>query len=131
MTNGTTPVRKTFQSKRLSACEVDDVVGRQRAGQQDDGHDRQAEGRLVAHHLGRGPHRAEQRVLRARRPARQHDAVDAHRGHGQQEQDADRRVGHLEVGVVAEELDGPVVVAVKAPPMGTMQKVRKAGATDR
>ena len=78
-----------------------------------DGHDRQAHGRLVGHHLGRGPDRAEQRVLRARRPAGQHHAVDRDRRHGQHEQDADRRVGHLQVGVVAEDRDDAVVGAVE------------------
>ena len=59
------------------------------------------EGRLVGDHLGRGPHRAEQRVLRARRPAGQHDPVDADGRHGQQEQDAHGRVGQLQLEGVA------------------------------
>ena len=63
--------------------------------------DRQADGRLVGDHLGRRPHRAEQRVLGARRPAGQHHAVDRDRRHHQQEQDPPRRVGQLQPGGVA------------------------------
>ena len=57
-----------------------------------DGGDRQAQGGLVGDHLGGGPHRAEQRVLRARRPAGEHDPVDADRAEGEHEQDADLRI---------------------------------------
>ena len=77
-TNGTTPVATMFQF-REAVLGDDDAVGRQRAGHDEHGGDRQAERGLVAHHLGRGPHRAEQRVLRARRPAGEHDAVDGDR----------------------------------------------------
>ena len=73
----------------------------------------EAQRRLVGDHLRRGPHRAEQRVLRARRPAGEHDAVDRDRRHGQHEQDADRRVGQLQVGVVAEDRDDAVVAVVE------------------
>ena len=87
-----------------------DVVGGQRPGQQHDRHHRQAERGFVGHHLRRRPHRAEQRVLRAGRPARQHHAVHGDRAAGEDEQHADRRVGELEPGVVAEDLDGALLL---------------------
>ena len=110
ITNGTTPVTMRFQRGKMPPKPVaglgqHDVVGRQRAGQQHDGDHRQPEGGLVGDHLGRRPHRAEQRVLRARRPAGEHHAVDGDRRAGEDQQHADRRVGQLQVGVVAEELD--------------------------
>ena len=107
-TNGTTPVAMTFQF-RMPSWADDDAVGGQGAADDEHGGDREAEGRLVAHHLGRGPHRPEQRVLRPRRPAGQHHAVDGDGAHGQHEQDADRRVGHLEQRVVPEDADHAVV----------------------
>jgi hypothetical protein len=79
-------------------------------------------------HLRRGPHRAEQRVLRARRPAGQHHAVDGDRRHGQDEQDADGRVGQLQVGVAPE--DRPrrrPAPSVKSPPIGITANSRNAG----
>ena len=101
MRKGTTASRMTFHCQRCAGLGVDDGPGAQRAGDQhhrDHGH---AQGGLVGDHLGRGPHRAEQRVLRARRPAGQHDPVDADGGHGQQEQDAHGRVGQLQLEGVA------------------------------
>ena len=116
ITNGTTPVTITFQRGTIAEVArrrpgvMHDVVGRQRAGQQHDRDHRQAEGRLVGHHLRRGPHRAEQRVLRAGRPAGEHHAVHRDRAAGEDEQHADGRVGELEVGVVAEELHGALLL---------------------
>ena len=43
--------------------------------------ERESHRNLVGHDLGRGAHRAEQGVLRVRRPARDDDAVHAERGH--------------------------------------------------
>ena len=84
ITNGTTPVTMRFQlgirpAHPSPAWLSDDVVGGERAGQQHDRDHRQAERGLVGHHLRRRPHRAEQRVLRARRPAGEHHAVDRDR----------------------------------------------------
>ena len=115
ITNGTTPVTIRFQRgirppAPVAGLRHHDVVGRQRAGQQHHGHHGEAEGRFVGHHLRRRPHRAEQRVLRAGRPAGQHHAVDGDRGAGEDEQDADGRVGQLQVGVVTEDLDGALLL---------------------
>ena len=63
--------------------------------------DREPERGLVAEQLRRRAHRAEQRVLRARRPAREHHAVEADARHRQQPQDAEREVGELQVGLCA------------------------------
>ena len=82
-----------------------DGPGRERAGHQHDHHRGHAERGLVGDHLGRGPHRAEQRVLRARGPAGQHDAVDGDARHGQHEQDPHGRVGHLQLEGVAADGD--------------------------
>ena len=51
---------------------------------------------LVAHHLRARAHPAEQRVVRAARPAGEHDRVDADRGHREHPQDPDRDVGELQ-----------------------------------
>ena len=110
-TNGTTPVAMRFQFRTV-VLRDDDAVGGQRARHEHHGGHRQAERGLVADHLRRGPHRAEQRVLRARRPAGQHDAVDRDRAHGQHEQDADRRVGHLQVASRGRRCVDDAVVAV-------------------
>ena len=48
---------------------------------------------------------AEQRVRRAGRPAGEHDAVDADRGDGEDEEHRDREVGELQRGLVAEDRD--------------------------
>ena len=94
-----------FQSTNGAGLGVHDVVGRQAAGEQDHRGHRQARARPRRRPSGPCPHRAEQRVLRARRPARQHHAVDGDGGQGQEEQDPDRAVGHLQEGVVAEDRD--------------------------
>ena len=55
----------------------DDAVRRERARLEQHADDREPERGLVADQLRRRAHRAEQRVLRARRPAGEHHAVDA------------------------------------------------------
>ena len=105
--NGTMPSRIRFQSQKPCGLGVDDGPGRQRPGDEDDRDHDHAQGGLVGDHLGRGPHRPEQRVLRPRRPAGQHHAVDRDRRHGQHEQDADRGVGHLQLEGVAGDGDDP------------------------
>ncbi len=108
-TNGTRPVIQRFQRKPGLA--VHDQVGRQRSGDQQHRGDRQAQRGLVGDHLRRGADRAEQRVLRSRGPAGEHHAVDRDRRHGENQQDADLRVGHLHEGLLAEQGDHSVVVA--------------------
>ena len=81
----------------------DDLRGRHRPGVDEHRRDREAHRDFVGDHLRGRAQPAEQRVGRARRPARQHDAVDAERGAGEDEQHADRQVGQLQRRVVAEQ----------------------------
>ncbi len=90
-----------FHCQRWPAWASTMVAGAQRPGDQHHGHHRHAQGGLVGDHLGRRPHRPEQRVLGPRRPSGQHDPVDADRGHGQQEQDPHRGIGQLQLEGVA------------------------------
>ena len=78
---------------------VHDPAERQRAGLHDHSEDREREGDLVADELRDGAQAAEQRVLRARRPAGDEHAVEPHRpdrGHVQH--------AHVRVGDVQEDL---------------------------
>ena len=84
-----------------------DGAGAQRAGDEHDRRHGQAQHRLVGHQLGAGPNRTEQRVLRSRRPAGQHHAVDRDARHHQEEENPPRRVGQLQAGGVAGDGDGP------------------------
>ncbi len=93
--------------------DVDDAAGRQRAGDEQHGGEAEPEGSLVADHLRRSPHRAEQRVLRPARPPGEHDPVDRDRRQGEHEQDADRRVGQLHPGLVSEPRDDAVVAVAE------------------
>ena len=102
---GTKPRRIRFQCQKPSACEATMARVDSESADEHDHHDGHAERRLVGDHLRRGAHRAEQRVLRARGPAGQHHAVDRDARHGEHEQDADRRVGHLELEGVAADGD--------------------------
>jgi hypothetical protein len=83
------------------ALGVDDLRGRHRPGVQEHGNERQAHGDLVGDHLRRRAQAAHQRVRRARRPAGEHDAVDADAGDRQHEQHRDRDVGELQRGACA------------------------------
>ena len=74
----------------------DDLAQRERPGHHDHGGERETIRQLVADHLRRRAQRAEQRVLAVGRPARQHDAVHAHRGDGEDHQYRDVDVGHLQ-----------------------------------
>ena len=78
----------------------DDRGGRQRPGVEEDPDEREAHRDLVGDHLRGRPEGAEQRVRRLARPAGQHDAVDADRRHGEDEQHRDRQVGELQRRVV-------------------------------
>ena len=131
MTNGTKPVATMFQLRMASwtarRCRGSTSV----PADEHDGDDREPERRFVAHHLGRRPHRAEQRVLRARRPAGQHHAVDRDRAHRQHQQDADRRVGQLHERAVAEDDNVPSDPSVQEPPIGMIGERQNAGTSDR
>ena len=54
-----------------------------------------------------------QRVLRARRPTGEHHAVHRDRRHREHQEDADRRIGDLQVGVVPEDVDDAVVAVLE------------------
>ena len=81
----------------------DDRPERQASRGHHDGNERQGQGDLVGDHLGAGADPAEQRVLGAARPARQHDPVHRQRPHRQHPEEADVEVGDLEGDVMAEE----------------------------
>ena len=107
ITKGTTPV--TTQVPLPGLLLGDDAAGGELAGDQEHHGHREAERRLVGHHLRRGAHGAEQRVLGARGPPGEQHAVDGDGAHGEDEQHPDGRVGQLHVGVVAEHGDGAAV----------------------
>ena len=65
----------------------------------------EAERGFVREQLRGRAHRAEQRVLRARRPTREHHAVHADARHREDEQRAHREVGDLQVRAVPEDRD--------------------------
>ena len=64
------------------------------------GIERHAHRDLVGDHLRARAQAAEQRVLVVRRPAGEHDAVDAERGDREDEQEADRQVGATTMSIV-------------------------------
>ena len=136
MMNGTTPVATTFQRgmmppKPSAACVITMSWVESEPGEQHDATIDEAEGRLVGDHLRRRADGAEQRVLRAGRPAGEHHAVDRDRRAGEDQQDADRRIGELQVGVVPEDVDGALLPSVNTPPIGITENTRKAGTSDR
>ena len=88
-----------------SCCALDDRRGRHRPGVEEDRGERRAHRDLVRDHLRARAQAAEQRVRRAGRPARQHDAVDADRGDREDVEHRDRQVGELHRGAVAEDRD--------------------------
>ena len=75
---------------------VDDVAERQRVADEQHARERQAVRQLVADHLRRRAQAAEQRVLAVRAPAGEHDAVHAHRGDREDDEDRDVDVGDLQ-----------------------------------
>ena len=81
----------------------DDPDGGHRAGGHEDRHDGQAHRDLVRDHLRARAQAAQQRVRRAGGPAAEHDAVDGHRGAGEQHQHGHRHVGELQRRLVAED----------------------------
>ena len=80
-----------LEHARVARLRHDDVRQVQAAGGDQHADQREAHRDFVGHDLRRGAHRAEERVLRVRRPAREDDPVHAERGHRQQVQQA--RVG--------------------------------------
>ena len=72
-------------------------------GVEEDRDEGQAHRDLVADHLRGGAERAEDGVRPARRPAGQHDAVDADRAHREHEQHRHRQVRDLQRGPVVED----------------------------
>ena len=80
-----------FQREHAACLGRDDVAEVQAAGGHEHAHQREAHGDLVGDDLRRRAHRAQERVLRVRRPAGEDDAVDAHRGERQQVQQARHR----------------------------------------
>jgi hypothetical protein len=70
----------------------------QAAGDHQHHHQAEAHGDLVADHLGRSAQRAQEGVLRVRRPAGDDHAVDLERGDRHQEQQAGVDVGQRQVG---------------------------------
>ena len=82
---------------------LDDLGQRQRARRHHDPEQRQAERDLVGDQLRGAPHRAEERVLRARRPAAEHEAVEGDRTEGEHVEDPDRDVDPVEAVVGAED----------------------------
>ena len=130
-TNGMKPVDTMCQSVMPSWTSTI-ARGRQRARHQQHGGEAQPERRLVRDHLRRCPHRAEQRVLRARRPAGEHDPVDADRAQRQHEQDAHRRVERAGPRVMTPNHSTvPSLSPLKSPPSGITDHSRKAGTKAR
>jgi hypothetical protein len=80
----------------VGGLRLDDLSEIEGAGAQNDADEREAEGELVADHLGGRAQRAEQRVLVVRRPAGEGDAVDADGGDSKQNEQADVDVGDFE-----------------------------------
>ena len=72
---------------------IDDLGQVERADAQQHGDDDEADRDLVGDHLRGRAQRAEERILRVRRPAAHDDAVDAERGDGEDVEDADVEVG--------------------------------------
>ena len=89
-----------IDSKPSHALLDDDAARRQRVRLHEHADDGEPERGFVAEQLRRRAHRAEQRVLRARRPAREHHAVEAEARHREQPQDPEREVGELEERLV-------------------------------
>ena len=121
-----------FQSARASPARrrcphVDSVPDEQQHGG-----DAQTERGLVADHLRRRPHRAEQRVLRAARPAGEHDAVDGDRATGPGPagcRSAGRRAAPWSRGRTTSTM--PSLPSLKSPPSGMTDHTRNAGTKAR
>ena len=81
------------------------IVGqRQAAGGDDHADQREPLRDLVGDQLRRGAHRAEERVLRARRPAAEHQPVEGDRAEREHVQRADRGVDAVEADARAEDV---------------------------
>ena len=84
---------------------LDDLGQRQRAGGHDHADEREALGDLVGDELRGGAHRAQERVLRARRPAAEHEPVEGDRAEGEEVQRPDADVDAVEADLGAEDVD--------------------------
>ena len=91
---------------RRPALVADDVLHAERAGEHDDGKDREPGGDLVAHDLRRRADAAEQRPLVVGRPARHQDADHDQRRHRRDVEDADVQVGDDERAAEGERDEG-------------------------
>ena len=118
------PVARRTSASSIHACWSTIAARRERARLDEHAEDREAERGLVREQLRRRAHRAEQRVLRARRPAREHHAVHADARHREDEQHADRQIGDLQVRSGARR-------SRPSPPIGTIAEQRgtRAGST--
>ncbi len=87
----------------LTVLRLDDVHERQRLGHDHDAEHGERERHLVGDELRAGAHRAEQRVLRVRRPAADDEPVDAERADREDEDEGDRDVGDVAVHLLAED----------------------------
>ena len=100
------PTNCGMTNQTLSSCQLDDLGQRQRAGHHDHADDREALRDLVGDQLRGGAHRAEERVLRARRPAAEHQPVERDAAERERVQDPDARVDAVEPDLRAEDVDG-------------------------
>ena len=83
---------------------LDDADERQRARGHDHADEREALRHLVGDELRRRAHRAEERVLRAARPAAEHEAVERDRAQREDPQRSDRHVHAVQAGLGAEDV---------------------------
>ena len=99
------PLRNRQHAEKVpvAALRVDDVVERQRIADHQHRRQREPVRELVADHLRRGAQPAEQRILAVRAPAGEDDAVDAHRGDGEEHEDADVDVGRLQLDLLRQQ----------------------------
>ncbi len=100
---------------------VDDGRQVERTDQQQHGDDHEADGDFVGDHLRRRAQRAEERILRVRRPAAHDDAVDAERRDREDVEDADVEVGDhplapaiADSGITAQAASAVTVVTIGA-----------------
>ena len=89
--------REVLEAERVPVLQaaglvVDDVAEVHRADQQDDRDDHEADGDLVGYHLRGRAQRAEERILRVRRPAAHDDTVDTQGADREEIEDADIQV---------------------------------------
>ena len=99
------PVARRTSPTSTHAWSATIVARRERARLDQHAEDAEPERGFVREQLRGRAHRAEQRVLRSRRPAREHHAVHADARHREDEQHAHRQLGDLQIRVVPEDRD--------------------------